>query len=148
MLPEARQRITREGRRLRRCSAAGGGRCAATLNRAVEELAVIDDRYSLIDSVQSSQVLLQSFTPIEGIKGDRAGFLATVHYDVEVLRAADLLADDLVRLPHLRRLLEILTEVGIGADAQNPPYAWNNEDRRGYHDGNPVLAIEMRDLYQ
>ncbi len=89
---------------------------------------------------------MQAFDPLEEIKNCRSTFLAAVNYYIEVLRAANLLTNDLVRASHWRILLEILNEVRIRANTRDPPDAGNNKECSRHHDRNLVLTVKMSHL--
>src|SRR5262249_21158801 len=95
--------------------------CSITLNRPVEEFTVVNHRNGLVDTWQGSKVSLQAFDPLEEIKSCRSTFLAAVDYYVEILRAADLLTDDLVGTADEGVLFKKLQEVRIGTDAGDAP---------------------------
>jgi len=82
-----------------------------TLNRAIEDFAVVDYGEALVDAWQGGKVGLQTFHPLEEIKAYRPVFLAAIDYDVKVLRAPNPLANDFIRLPHRRSSFEILNEI-------------------------------------
>src|SRR5229473_7476349 len=116
------------------------------LKRAIKKFAVISDGKALIDTRRGRQIGLQTFDPLEQIKSHRAALLAAIDYYVEILGAADFRADDLVGLPHRRRMPEVLNEVRIRTDAGDPPYARNDQKSGHNHDAATVLTIEIADL--